>query len=297
MTKSILMDIQTTIIQYANIISQITQAQVEIMDKNYIRIAGTGSYSAKIGEGMKQSSQICQQILQTSESIIVNNPRKHPACINCPNLNNCNEKLIIASPIKFNGGIEGAISLFAITEKEESRLLEKLNVYQNFIEQIADFISIKAKECNAEQINKMYTDTLASIVDKIEQCVIVLNENRSIRSFNSSAKKYLKLSNKCIGDFIVLKSTGDGIHGENEYKMRIDGNRYYIVGQLHKMFVGTQSSVQILIFREYKQLASNSYDLSSNFEILDIDSIIGNSDSTMKLKHDIGRIANQCRLF
>ncbi len=291
MEKSILITIQETIIKYADVISQITQAQVEIMDKNFIRIASTGTYSQGIGEVMDKESQICQQVFKTSESIIVGNPRQHPACKGCPNLDNCNERLVIASPITFNQGVEGVILLFAITHEEEVIITNNLKVYQNFIKQIADFIGIKAKECNEEQISRMYTNTLANIVDKIEQCVIVLHKDNTIKSINSSTKKHLKVTDKCVGEYLDLKSTGDDIHGENEFRMKIQKNEFYIVGQIHNMYIGTQSSVQILIFREQKQLKSNSLELNSDFGFWSIDDIIGNSNSMKKLKNDIRRFA------
>ena len=291
MTETILMTIQHTIIQYANIISQITQAQVEIIDKNFIRIAGTGSYASKVGKLIKSTSQICQKVFQSSESMTVTNPGQHKACIDCPNLENCDEKLIIASPITFNGGVEGVLFLCATTQNEHIFLMKKLNVYQNFIEQIADFISIKAKDCNEERINRMYTDTLTSIVNKIETCVIVLYKDNTIKNVNLSTKKYLRLTNSCMGEYLDLKSTGDDIHGETEYRMRIQENEYYIVGQLHKMYIGTQSSVQLLIFKEQNQIKTSSIDLSTDFGIWGIDDIIGSSVAIKKLKDDINRIA------
>ncbi len=292
MEKSILISIQDTIIKYADVISQITQASVEILDRNFVRIAGTGSYSNEIGKVMDKSSQICQQVFTTAKSTIVGNPRQHPACKGCQNLDNCNERLVIASPITFNQGVEGVILLFAINHKEELIITNNLKLYQNLVKQIADFIGIKAKECNEEQINRMYTNTLASIVDKIEQCVIVLHKGNTIKSVNSSTKKYLRLSDNCIGEHLHLRSTGDDIHGENEYQMKILENDYYIVGQIHNMYIGTQSSVQILIFREQKQLKTNSFELNSDFGFWGIDDIIGHSQSMKKLKDDIKRFAN-----
>jgi len=291
MKDTILTSIQETIIQYAKIISEITQAQVEIMDRNYIRIAATGSYASNIGKEMEASSKVCQQVLKTSKSLIVSNPGQHPVCINCPDREHCIEKLIIASPINLNGEIIGAISLFAVNMKERSVLLQKIDIYQHFVEQIADFISIKAKECNEEQINRMYIQTLDSIVDNIEQCVIVLRPDRSVTSINSSTKKHLRLDDSCIGEYLDLKSTGDDIHGENEYRMKIMDKEYFIIGQLHQLYIGTQSSVQILIFKEKNQLKTNTYNFTGDFGIWEIDDIIGGSASTERLKYDIKRIA------
>lgn len=42
--------IQASVIKYANIISQILQVEVEIIDENFIRVAGTGVFKNKINE-------------------------------------------------------------------------------------------------------------------------------------------------------------------------------------------------------------------------------------------------------
>ena len=117
-------------------------------------------------------------------------------------------------------------------------------------------------------------------------------QRNTIKSVNSSTKKYLRLSDNCVGEYLDLKSTGDGIHGENEYRMKIQENEFYIVGQIYNMYIGTQSSVQILIFKEQKQLKSNSFELNSDFGIWSIDDIIGNSKAMEKLKNDIKRFGD-----
>ncbi|MBE0576570.1 MAG: hypothetical protein IH613_11835, partial [Desulfuromonadales bacterium] len=50
--RSILREIQDTVIKYANIISQVINVDVDIIDKDFNRIAGTGSYQGKINENM-----------------------------------------------------------------------------------------------------------------------------------------------------------------------------------------------------------------------------------------------------
>ncbi len=291
MQNSILMQIQETIAQYADVISKITQAQVEIMDKNYIRIAGTGRYAHGAGKEMKNTSEICQHIFNTGTSIVIDKPTEDPLCQNCPSRDACFEKLSIYSPIFYRSEIEGVIALVAVTEDEKKILQEKLAAYQDFIEKIADFISIKAKEYNANNINRMYTDTLAKVVDNIDNCVITLHEDNTIKSINSSTRKHLNLTDACIGSALALKTTGDGLHGETEYKMNVKGKDFYIVGQLHEMYVGTQSSVKILIFMEEKQLRASMYELTSDLEAKGVDDIIGNSLSTQKLKQNISRVA------
>lgn len=42
--------IQSSIIKYANIISKILQVEAEIVDENFIRVAGTGVFKNKIIE-------------------------------------------------------------------------------------------------------------------------------------------------------------------------------------------------------------------------------------------------------
>ena len=50
MAPSALLAIQNTVIEFADVISEVTGVNVDIMDRDYIRVAGSGFYAPRTGE-------------------------------------------------------------------------------------------------------------------------------------------------------------------------------------------------------------------------------------------------------
>ena len=100
--NSILKNIQEAVIKYANIISQILQVEVEIVDDNLIRIAGTGIYKDKIDADISEEGYVYKKVIKSGESQIIYDPGKDKLCIPCPKRDFCGEKFEMSTPIKLN---------------------------------------------------------------------------------------------------------------------------------------------------------------------------------------------------
>ncbi|NLW41804.1 MAG: AAA family ATPase, partial [Tissierellia bacterium] len=144
--ESILFKIQDTVIDYANVISNITHVDVEVMDKNFRRVAGTGVFKKRINENMENESFIYQKVLESGEVAIVNNPRIDEICTNCPTKKTCSETFEISAPIKLDDETIGVIGMISNDEKAKDVITENLNDYLKLLAQISDFIAAKAYE-------------------------------------------------------------------------------------------------------------------------------------------------------
>lgn len=59
---SILLEVQETVMKYADIMSKVAQVEVEVVDENLFRVAGTGIFEQHVNEDMAQegmSMSIC----------------------------------------------------------------------------------------------------------------------------------------------------------------------------------------------------------------------------------------------
>lgn len=245
MAPSALLAIQNTVIEFADVISQITGVNVDIMDSGYIRVAGSGFYAPRTGENMRSRASIYERVLEDARPIVVHNPGRDEICRACANRDTCAETMEIAAPIRLAGRVEGVIGLMAFTAHQRDMLLEKLDSYIHFVEQIADLISKKAQENTEMQMIRIYTDTLTQILDSIDQCVLILTDDLHVRSANSAACKNLHLPENCRGVQVRLHSTGDSIHGITEYRMELLGCSYSIMGELYPMYVGTADAMRV----------------------------------------------------
>lgn len=83
MIKLRLKDISKVVNRYAKVISSIVNIDVEIVDENLIRIAGTGLYSNKVNESIDKVGYVYKHALATGEIQIINNPGENELCKNC----------------------------------------------------------------------------------------------------------------------------------------------------------------------------------------------------------------------
>ena len=291
MAPSALLAIQNTVIEFADVISEVTGVNVDIMDRDYIRVAGSGFYAPRTGESMRSRASIYERVLEDARSIVVHNPGRDEICRACANRHTCTETIEIAAPIRLTGHVEGVIGLMAFTAHQRDMLLEKLDSYIHFVEQIADLIAKKAQENTQMQMIRIYTDTLTQILDSIDQCVLILTDDLHVRSANCAACKNLHLPENCLGAQIQLRATGDSIHGIMEYRMELLGRSYSIMGELYPMYVGTADAIQVLLFREKGQMQNDVYELTSSTFEQSLDKIVGVSPATLRLKERIIQVA------
>ena len=71
---SILVEIQETVKKYADIMSKVAQVEVEVVDENLFRVAGTGFFAAHVNEDMSREGYVYQHILRTGNREIVYDP-------------------------------------------------------------------------------------------------------------------------------------------------------------------------------------------------------------------------------
>lgn len=139
--ESALSSLQNDIQKFAETISEIIQIDVEIMDKNFIRIGGTGNLKNKIGESMTRESHIYKKVLETGKEFVILNPKKEEHCSECPNIKNCKEKLEVSTPILLKSEVIGVIGLICFDSTQKEEFIKKKDKYLNFLRQISSLIS------------------------------------------------------------------------------------------------------------------------------------------------------------
>ncbi|SMC56683.1 sigma 54-interacting transcriptional regulator [Sporomusa malonica] len=290
--KSILQEIQAAVIQYAKIIAHVIRVDVEIVDADLFRIVGTGIYDKGINEDMSREGFVYKHVLATGQSQLIENPGEHALCIICPKQGCCDEKLELCTPITLGEEIIGVIGLICFEEAQKKQLLQDLNFYQLFLEQIADFISAKAYERQESQRNQRMMEVLLQVVDNVDKGVLVLNSSNHIVQINDSARKQLQLTVDCMKKPVSMVATSDSMLGVDEYKVTIDNTTYFLMGDLLSVSPGLSSCDRIFIFNEIKNVKSGIYDLTKVPIAVTLDNIVSCSPVTQQLKARLTKIAD-----
>ena len=292
MKKTILQEIQDAVSQYAKVIAHVIKMDVEIVDARLFRIAGTGRYSNNINEDMSQEGFVYKQVLATGETQSIEEPGKHVLCTLCSKRENCEEKMELCTPIKLKNEIIGVIGLICFDEEQKQRLVQDLSFYQLFILQIAEFISAKAYEHQENERNQQINDLLLKVINSVDNGVLVLNQHNQIMQINNSALKQLQLETSSINEKIIIAATGDSLLGAEEYKVTLGKKTFNLMGELLSVSPGLEIDHKIFIFNEIKNVKSGIYGLTNVSKSVNLDHIVGKSETIQQLKNKITKVAN-----
>lgn len=182
----LLYQIKDDIQKYAETISKVIDLQVEVMSKNFIRVAGTGILRGKISENMFNEAHIYKEVLKTGKTIVIKNPREEKLCTDCASRKNCKEILEVSTPIIFNSEIVGVIGLICFNEEQKNSFLLKEDYYIGFIEQMSMFISSRIYQENEKIMIENNNRVLLKVVDRIPNAIIITNENSEIELINET---------------------------------------------------------------------------------------------------------------
>ncbi|EPY2272519.1 sigma-54-dependent Fis family transcriptional regulator [Clostridium sporogenes] len=291
MKSSTLLEIQDTVAKYANIISNIIKVDVEIVDKNLCRVAGTGIYKNEINKDISKEGYVYAQVIKTGDKQIIKNPGQHYLCKKCNHRDNCLEKMLVCTPIILNEDIIGVIGLVCSEEGQRNYFIENFDSYIQILDQISDFISTKSYEHLEIERSHMMVNLLNQIIDSVDKGVLV-TKNNEIVHMNTSAMKQLKLKANNINKKIAISSTSEYIMGGEVYTITIDNEKFELMGKIIPVFPILSSYDTIFVFEEIKHLKSKICKVSGGREVIKVEDIIGESKAMIQLKNRIKKIAS-----
>lgn len=188
--KYSLIEIREYALKLAEVISEVLRVDVEIVDVDYIRIAGTGRYRNKSCISIEGENFIYEKVIDTGKKQVVENPGFHKLCKECPKRNSCLEKFEYCTPIIADGDVIGVIALVCFSEEQKKIIIEKFKEYFNFLDKMSDLIAAKAKEnyFNFLKLNKLN----AASEEKNNNFTSIIGISSSVQKVKIEAKKVSK---------------------------------------------------------------------------------------------------------
>ncbi|MGL4934481.1 MAG: sigma-54-dependent Fis family transcriptional regulator [Cetobacterium sp.] len=284
--KTDLLVIKDELKKYAKTISKLFSMDVGICDKNLIRITGSGPQ--KIGEQIKGRAN--KKTLETKESTVILNPREDEICNGCSEKNCCLEVLEISTPIMYEGEIIGLISLVSFDEKQKKRVLDNLKNYLDFVEQMAELISIRFIEYNENLEKTERENILSTILNTIQKGVLRFNKNGDITAINNFALKKIDLGRAIIGEKVFIESQNDFIMEQEVYKLKVRNKDLLVLGKILP-FEAFGKNEKIFIFDDMNKVNEGIRELVETSNSVSLKNIIGESQFTKLLKERIKHVA------
>lgn len=184
-----LIEIRDYVLKLAEVISEVLRVDVEIVDVDFVRIAGTGRYKSKDFVSIEGENLIYEKVIETQKKQVVENPGFHKLCVNCPKKNSCIEKFEYCIPIITDEEVIGVIGLVCFTENQKKIIIEKFKEYFDFLDKIADLIAAKAKENYVSFLEMHKISADINIIKSKYYISSIIGNSKAIEKVKIQAKK------------------------------------------------------------------------------------------------------------
>ncbi|HFP2412451.1 TPA: sigma 54-interacting transcriptional regulator [Escherichia coli] len=285
-TQSVLMQIQPTIQRFARMLASVLQLEVEIVDENLCRVAGTGAYGKFLGRQLSGNSRLLRHVLETKTEKVVTQSRFDPLCEGCDSKENCREKAFLGTPVILQDRCVGVISLIAVTHEQQEHISDNLREFSDYVRHISTIFVSKLLEDQGpgDNISKIF----ATMIDNMDQGVLVVDADNRVQFVNQTALKTLGVvQNNIIGKpvrFRPLTFESNFTHGHMQHIVSWDDKSELIIGQLHNI-QGRQ-----LFLMAFHQ-SHTSFSVANASDEPHIEQLVGECRVMQQLKRLISRIA------
>ncbi|HAH1622915.1 TPA: sigma-54-dependent transcriptional regulator [Escherichia coli] len=285
-TQSVLMQIQPTIQRLARMLASVLQLEVEIVDENLCRVAGTGAYGKFLGRQLSGNSRLLRHVLQTKTEKVVTQSRFDPLCEGCDSKENCREKAFLGTPVILQDRCVGVISLIAVTHEQQEHISDNLREFSDYVRHISTIFVSKLLEDQGpgDNISKIF----ATMIDNMDQGVLVVDDENRVQFVNQTALKTLGVvQNNIVGKpirFRPLTFESNFTHGHMQHIVSWDDKSELIIGQLHNI-QGRQ-----LFLMAFHQ-SHTSFSVANAPDEPHIEQLVGECRVMRQLKRLISRIA------
>lgn len=287
-----LQSIAPYVARYSQVIATVTGITVEVADPQLVRIAGTGSYAEGVGSSIEHAGEMYRHVLQGNTTFVMTDPRENALCKRCKNLGQCQETLSVCTPILHNGRVIGIIGMICFTTEERNRMLANIAVYRDFVEQMANTVTMVAAEYQRGERTQRLLDMFLQIADMDNRGILIFNTAGVISYLNDMARQTLGVSAGTDLQNISARRTGTLILDREEFEMHVDGQQSILLGRLSDLDSDDPTFYQALVFDllpHYTRLLSQGVHAQEASGLRDI---VGNSQPMRALKQQVVQIAN-----
>jgi sigma-54 dependent transcriptional regulator, acetoin dehydrogenase operon transcriptional activator AcoR len=296
MSESLLVSIKDSVLMYAQVISTILKMDVDIVDEQMIRVAGTDKFYMGVGKSIDNEGNAFREVLKTRETLIVENPGRDEVCLTCGSRFNCEEEYEICCPIVLGDKVLGAISLAAFDKETRADIVARQESYILFLEQISDLIAAKAVEHKRFEEQTFSLKLLNTLIDCVNDGVIVFSQSHQITHINKKTEQILghNLQQmaylKKINEFAVHKVKSYKSLNMVEYVARVRSKKVGLVGNIYPISIDGIEAGSVFVFQEVTILNRNSTQ-NQNLKHFSFDHIIGQEKHFVDIKESAKKLA------
>jgi len=288
--------------QIAETVKAIVGIDVTIMDKNLLRLAGTGAYKSKVGAyGPKNS--VFEKCVITGSQYLISDPKSCNECDICDVKEDCDEKAAVCFPVIIEDNVEGVIGLIIFDEEQKENFLEKKESYIDFDKRLSELISSKIKEKNISHKLQYKSKELLTVIDSVNEGIIIIDKNSNIMSLNRYIKEKFKIEysiiigkplEEVLPKQIVRKIINSNYSIEEEQlPISVKDMEIEFLFSIKPIIINEIIEGAVITFKDFDKLQRSVFNASEKNAILTFDEIIGDSLIFSQVKEQAKLISRQ----
>ncbi len=276
----------------AEAIATVLKVEVEIIDTDLVRVAGTGIVRNDVGSRLLRGL-VNKHVLQTGSHIFISEAGFHPICLSCPLTGRCFYRASIVYPIAANTEVIGTISLIGFDDNQKETLTKNTDSLIEFIGRMADLISSKALEGEIMAERLVMVNRLEAVVDAVYEGVVAINHEGLFTHFNQSAERLFgakkeniigRDSKQILPSLSEVLQDGKGFNSREVF-INFEGRRLHLLSTARPIKTDDIMVAGVVAtFRDFKETQRLAYEIMSNQEMIDFEDLVGTSRSFAEVK-------------
>ncbi len=301
--------------QIAEAIAEAIDVHVTVVDRDLVRVAGTGPYEQLVKEFIPRNSAYAK-VLETKETILIENPGKDAHCTGCAVKDECRETFEICTPIIWQDEVIGVMGIFAFNEEQKKIMVAKKKHHLRFLQKMSELIASKYGEAVLFEELIVKNKELSTVVQHVNQGVLCVERSGRINHINALALQLLGLNLKeeqAIGlnlhqfwpSALILKALKEGREYFNREEHYARSNyRRELITTVRLIKKGDRDTVAVATLSDIEEMHKSSFrarEKSGNFtfdhiisrspkmqDVIKRAKVVAGSDSTVLIVGESG---------
>ncbi|WP_237391080.1 sigma 54-interacting transcriptional regulator [Dryocola clanedunensis] len=286
-TPGTLLRVQATVAHLTQLLHRVLQLEVEVIDNQFVRVAGSGTYSQDLGKVPNTNNSLLRSVIESKKEKIVLHARLDPLCKDCDGRDCCHEMAFIGVPVVHEEQCLGVISLIAVNPEQYQRLCDNSLVFTQYIKHISALVISNLTRHTNSSVRD--TQLFSRLIAAMDQGVLVLDDLNRVVLCNKNSLKLLNVTEESLlGQTIDLQPLTFSTIAENgfvQYLLQCNDIKKTLTCQL--LLVDNH---RLLLFA-FHQSHLLDYEALRHAEIK-IEQIIGDSYQMQTVKRLITQVAS-----
>lgn len=304
---STLLEIKDFVQQFAEAMSAALRLDVEIIDEQLQRIAGTGEAKKLIGRKMTEKGIVNKLMKSKMRRVILDNPGSDEICLSCPNYGKCFYKKAVYALILHEDESIGVIGITATNDEQAVRMQSNKNELLEFVDKTAMLFSSKIKENQMMRQSKTYATLMNQVIENVDNGIVILNKENRIMDVNEFLVTKLKLPKEDLLSLEIhelfpdIELKEDQSHrGNVEYQeitYKSNGRIMYFLCKVKPIVINDVESqdqeieASICLIEDYMNTKATVYRLTESTNQISLADIIGENPEFVAFKSKVKNVA------